>query len=249
MAARPVHPLRDDAPGSRAHRVDPGLRRGSQSVGPPASVRAAHARVVRPAGPGRAITDRLLRPRLAGVALDRVGRRRGWSPRSSGTISATGPREQAVGHCSSATGSRATTRSATSARGAVLREARRQDRLHRPLRGRPPRYLRVDRRPLAHALVAVLRLERRRRDRLGHERRHFISYYLGDAAASALSQYGLYAAGGAILLSGLGLLLVRWIERRVSRSETPSQAPEARRRTEHARISDSPMPPTRSEPL
>ncbi len=42
-----------------------------------------------------------------------------------------------------------------------------------------------------------------------------VSYYLGDAAASALGRYGLYAAGGAILLSGLGLLLVRWIERRV----------------------------------
>jgi membrane protein DedA with SNARE-associated domain len=42
-----------------------------------------------------------------------------------------------------------------------------------------------------------------------------ISYYLGDAAASAFSRYGLYAAGGAILLSGLGFLIVRRLERRV----------------------------------
>jgi membrane protein DedA with SNARE-associated domain len=42
-----------------------------------------------------------------------------------------------------------------------------------------------------------------------------VSYYLGDAAASALGRYGLYAAGGAILLTGLGLLIVRRIERRV----------------------------------
>jgi membrane protein DedA with SNARE-associated domain len=41
-----------------------------------------------------------------------------------------------------------------------------------------------------------------------------VSYYLGDAAASALSRYGLYAAGGAILLTGLGFLVVRWIEKR-----------------------------------
>ncbi len=42
-----------------------------------------------------------------------------------------------------------------------------------------------------------------------------ISYYLGDAAAKALSRYGLYAAGGAILLSGLGFLIVRRLEKRV----------------------------------
>jgi len=41
-----------------------------------------------------------------------------------------------------------------------------------------------------------------------------ISYWLGDAAASALSRYGLYAAGGVILLTGLGFLAVRWIEKR-----------------------------------
>jgi membrane protein DedA with SNARE-associated domain len=42
-----------------------------------------------------------------------------------------------------------------------------------------------------------------------------VSYFLGDAAASALSKYGLYAAGGVIVITGLGFLLVRWIERRV----------------------------------
>ena len=42
-----------------------------------------------------------------------------------------------------------------------------------------------------------------------------VSYYLGDAAASALGRYGLYAAGGAILLTGIGFLVVRRIERHV----------------------------------
>ena len=42
-----------------------------------------------------------------------------------------------------------------------------------------------------------------------------ISYFLGDAAASAFSRYGLYAAGGAILLSGIGFLIVRRLEKRV----------------------------------
>jgi membrane protein DedA with SNARE-associated domain len=42
-----------------------------------------------------------------------------------------------------------------------------------------------------------------------------VSYYLGDAAAGAFSRYGLYAAGGAILLSAIGFLIVRKIEKRV----------------------------------
>ncbi len=42
-----------------------------------------------------------------------------------------------------------------------------------------------------------------------------ISYYLGDAAASAFGRYGLYAAGGALLLSGIGFLIVKRIEKRV----------------------------------
>ena len=31
-----------------------------------------------------------------------------------------------------------------------------------------------------------------------------VSYYLGDAAASAFSRYGLYAAGGVIVITALG---------------------------------------------
>jgi membrane protein DedA with SNARE-associated domain len=42
-----------------------------------------------------------------------------------------------------------------------------------------------------------------------------VSYYLGSAAASAIGRYGLYAAGGALLLAGIGYLIVRRIERRV----------------------------------
>ena len=42
-----------------------------------------------------------------------------------------------------------------------------------------------------------------------------ISYYLGTAAADALSRYGLFAAGGLVLLTGAGFLVVRWLERRV----------------------------------
>jgi membrane protein DedA with SNARE-associated domain len=42
-----------------------------------------------------------------------------------------------------------------------------------------------------------------------------IAYALGDAAAQALSRYGLYAAGGAIVLTALGFLVVRLLEKRV----------------------------------
>jgi membrane protein DedA with SNARE-associated domain len=42
-----------------------------------------------------------------------------------------------------------------------------------------------------------------------------ISYYLGDAAASALSRYGLFAAGGVVLITVAGFLVVRRIERRM----------------------------------
>ena len=42
-----------------------------------------------------------------------------------------------------------------------------------------------------------------------------VSYYLGDAAASAFSRYGLYAAGGAIVLSAIGFLIVRKLEKRI----------------------------------
>jgi positive regulator of sigma E activity len=46
-----------------------------------------------------------------------------------------------------------------------------------------------------------------------------ISYYLGDAAAGALSRYGLFAAGGAILLTVAGFLVVRRLEKRVLEDE------------------------------
>ena len=42
-----------------------------------------------------------------------------------------------------------------------------------------------------------------------------VSYYLGTAAADALSRYGLFAAGGLVLLTAAGFLIVRWLERRV----------------------------------
>lgn len=41
------------------------------------------------------------------------------------------------------------------------------------------------------------------------------SYFLGNAAAKAINRYGLYAAGGALLLAVLGFLVVRWLESRV----------------------------------
>ena len=41
-----------------------------------------------------------------------------------------------------------------------------------------------------------------------------VAYRLGDAAAHALNRYGLYAAGGVVLLTALGFLVVRWIEKR-----------------------------------
>jgi membrane protein DedA with SNARE-associated domain len=42
-----------------------------------------------------------------------------------------------------------------------------------------------------------------------------ISYYLGDAAASAIGRYGLFAAGGALILTVAGYFVVRRIEERV----------------------------------
>jgi membrane protein DedA with SNARE-associated domain len=42
-----------------------------------------------------------------------------------------------------------------------------------------------------------------------------IAYYLGDAAAKAIGTYGLYAAGGALVLAAIGFLVVRRIEHRV----------------------------------
>jgi membrane protein DedA with SNARE-associated domain len=42
-----------------------------------------------------------------------------------------------------------------------------------------------------------------------------ISYYLGDAAAAALGKYGLFAAGGIVLITVAGYFVVRWLEKRV----------------------------------
>jgi membrane protein DedA with SNARE-associated domain len=47
-----------------------------------------------------------------------------------------------------------------------------------------------------------------------------VSYYLGDAAASALGKYGLFAAGGIVLITAAGFFLVKWLERRVVDEET-----------------------------
>ncbi len=41
-----------------------------------------------------------------------------------------------------------------------------------------------------------------------------VAYRLGDAAATALNRYGLVAAGGVVLITAIGFLVVRWIERR-----------------------------------
>jgi membrane protein DedA with SNARE-associated domain len=41
-----------------------------------------------------------------------------------------------------------------------------------------------------------------------------VAYFLGNAAADAISRYGLYAAGGAFALAALGFVVVRLIERR-----------------------------------
>ena len=46
-----------------------------------------------------------------------------------------------------------------------------------------------------------------------------VSYYLGDAAASAFGRYGLYAAGGVLVLTALGFLIVRQLEKRVVEEE------------------------------
>ena len=42
-----------------------------------------------------------------------------------------------------------------------------------------------------------------------------VSYYLGNAAAKAIGTYGLVAAGGAVLLTAVGYVVARRIERRV----------------------------------
>jgi membrane protein DedA with SNARE-associated domain len=56
-----------------------------------------------------------------------------------------------------------------------------------------------------------------------------IAYYLGDAAAHAIGRYGLIAGGGALVLAGLGYLIVRRVERRVIGDEIDSQSATDRR--------------------
>jgi len=46
-----------------------------------------------------------------------------------------------------------------------------------------------------------------------------VAYFLGDAAASALGTYGLVAGGGVVLLTVVGFLIVRRLERRVMDDE------------------------------
>ena len=54
-----------------------------------------------------------------------------------------------------------------------------------------------------------------------------VSYYLGDAVANAIGTYGFIAAGGTVLLTALGYLVVRRVEKRVvddpERSQTDSR--------------------------
>jgi membrane protein DedA with SNARE-associated domain len=52
-----------------------------------------------------------------------------------------------------------------------------------------------------------------------------IAYALGDAAAQALSKYGLFAAGGAIVITVLGVLVVKRLEKRVLNEEDQKQPP------------------------
>lgn len=54
-----------------------------------------------------------------------------------------------------------------------------------------------------------------------------IAYVLGDAAAQALSRYGLFAAGGAILITVLGVLVVKRLEKRVLQDEDRPSPPES----------------------
>jgi membrane protein DedA with SNARE-associated domain len=42
-----------------------------------------------------------------------------------------------------------------------------------------------------------------------------VAYYLGDAAAKVIGRFGIAAAGGAVILTALGFLIARRVERRV----------------------------------
>jgi len=46
-----------------------------------------------------------------------------------------------------------------------------------------------------------------------------ISFYLGDTAAAAIGRYGIFAAGGIVVITAAGFLVVRLIEKRVVEEE------------------------------
>jgi membrane protein DedA with SNARE-associated domain len=46
-----------------------------------------------------------------------------------------------------------------------------------------------------------------------------VAYYLGEAAVIAIGRYGLYAAGGAILLAVIEYFVVKHVEKRVVEEE------------------------------
>ncbi len=46
-----------------------------------------------------------------------------------------------------------------------------------------------------------------------------VAYYLGEAATSAIGRYGLYAAGGVILLAVIGYLVVKRLKKGVAKEE------------------------------
>jgi membrane protein DedA with SNARE-associated domain len=46
-----------------------------------------------------------------------------------------------------------------------------------------------------------------------------LAYYLGDAAVTALSRYGLFAAGGIVVITAAGFFVVRALEKRVMDEE------------------------------
>jgi hypothetical protein len=45
---------------------------------------------------------------------------------------------------------------------------------------------------------------------------------VASSGATALNRYGIVAAGGVVVLTGLGYLVVRWIERRTMGDDRPS---------------------------
>jgi hypothetical protein len=88
----------------------------------------------------------------------------------------------------------------------------------RALRRGPARLRRVDRRDHAHALVALLRLERGGWDLLGRPRRPG-RVLPRHAAADAIQKWGLIGAGVAVAVGILLFLGVHYLSKRVVREE------------------------------